>query len=492
MAIAAPAAAPVPAHKNLVLAIACLGQFMVVLDIAIVTVALPAMREGLHFSASGLQWVVNAYTLTYAGFLLLGGRAADLYGRRRIFLAGLGFFCLASLACGLAAGPAMLIAARAAQGLGGAVLSPATLTIVTTMFTEPRERARALGLWSAALASGGATGALIGGILTDYLSWRWIFLINIPIGLAAIVAARAVLPESRGGLASRSLDIAGALTITGGLTALVFGVVRTETYGWTATPTLIALALAALLIALFVYIETRVARAPLAPLGLFRSRGLTGANLAMLCIGGSMFAMWYFVSLYLQGPLGEDPLRAGLDFLPASVAVIVGAQVGGRLVPRLGPRPLLAVAALISAAGLLWMSRLDAGGTYAADILGPIVVVALGLGLSFPPGTYAATAGVPPRDAGLASGVVNTTRQLGGAVGLAALATVAVSRTHSLLDGGSSPALVNQALAAGYSRAFEVAALIAVGACLAALLIPARVRAPARQVTAAVPRAPGD
>jgi EmrB/QacA subfamily drug resistance transporter len=388
----------------------------------------------------------------------------------------------------------MLVAARAFQGLGGAVLSPATLTIVTTTFTEPRERARALGLWSAALASGGATGALIGGILTDYLSWRWIFLINLPIGLAGFVATRAVLPESRGELSSRSLDIAGALTITGGLTALVFGVVRTETYGWTAPTTLVSLAVAAVLVAVFIVIETRIARSPLAPLGLFRSRALTGANLAMLCVGGSMFAMWYFVSLYLQGPLGMDPLHGGLAFLPASVAVIVGAQLSGRLVPRTGARPLLAVAALLLCGGLIWMSRLDAGGGYTSDILGPLIVVAFGLGLSFPPGTYAATAGVPPRDAGLASGIVNSTRQLGGAVGLAALATVAADRTSSLLAGAPRhpPSFINHALAAGYSRAFEVAAVIALGACVAALSIPGRVRARAAQPATPAPTAPGD
>ena len=466
--------APAAARKGTILAIACLGQFMVILDVAIVTVALPAMRTDLHFSATGLQWVVNAYTLTFAGFLLLGGRAADLFGRRRIFLAGLGLFTLASLACGLAPGPETLVAARAVQGLGAAVLAPATLTILTTTFTESRERARALGIWSAALASGGATGALLGGILTDTLSWRWIFLINVPFGLAGVIAARAVLPETRAALASRSLDVAGALTITGSLTALVYGLVRTDSVGWASAQTASALLISAALFAAFLVIETRVATAPLVPLGLLRAPALAGANLAMLCVGGSMFAMWYFVSLYLQGVLGESPLRAGLAFLPASLAVIVGAQAGARLVPRLGPRTVLRVAPLLIAAGLLWMSRVSADGSYATDILGPIVLAALGLGLSFPPGTYAATAGVAPANAGLASGLVNSTRQIGGAVGLAALATIAVHQTASVLaEHGASAHSLATALVAGYQRAFLVGAGVAVAASLSALIIPA-------------------
>lgn len=478
----AEAGAPAAARKRTILAIACLGQFMVILDVAIVTVALPAMRTDLHFSATGLQWVVNAYTLTFAGFLLLGGRAADLYGRRRIFLAGLTLFTLASLVCGLAPGPETLIIARAVQGLGAAVLAPATLTILTTTFTEPRERARALGIWSASLASGGATGALLGGILTDTLSWRWIFLVNVPFGLAGIIAARAVLPETRAALSSRSLDVPGALTITGSLTVLVYGLVRTDTVGWGSPQTITALVIAAVLLVAFLIIETRIATAPLVPLGLLKVPALAGANLAMLCVGGSMFAMWYFVSLYLQGVLGETPLEAGLAFLPASIAVIVGAQAAARLVPRFGPRRLLLVAPLLIAAGLFWMSRVSADGSYAVDILGPITLAALGLGLSFPPATYAATAGVAPKNAGLASGLVNSNRQVGGAIGLAALATIAVHETASVLaEHGASVHPLATALVAGYQRAFLVGAVIALAASLSALIIPAvpRMRADA-------------
>ena len=473
------------ARKSTILAIACLGQFMVILDVAIVTVALPAMRSDLGFSATGLQWVVNAYTLTFAGFLLLGGRAADLFGRRRILLAGLALFTAASLVCGLAPGPETLVAARAVQGLGAAVLSPATLTILTTTFTEPAERARALGIWSAALASGGATGALLGGILTDTLSWRWIFLVNVPVGVLGIVAARAVLAERRGE-GTRSLDVAGALLVTGSLTALVYGLVRTDVIGWGSPATAAALAIAAVLMAGFLVVETRVATSPLVPLRMLRVPSLAGANLAMLCVGGSMFAMWYFASLYLQGVLGESPLRAGLAFLPASLAVIAGAQLGARLVSRLGPRRVLVVAPLVIAAGLAWMSRISADGSYATDILGPIVVAAFGLGLSFPPGTYAATAGVAPRDAGLASGLVNSTRQIGGAVGLAALATIAVHETARALADHHAPA---DALVAGYGRAFLVGAGIALAASLSALLIPGVARGRREAAAPASPEA---
>ncbi len=475
--------APDAARKRTILAIACLGQFMVILDVSVVTVALPAIRADLHFGVTGLQWVINAYTLIFAGFLLLGGRAADLYGRRRVFIAGLTLFTLASLACGLAPGAETLVIARAVQGLGGAMLAPATLTILTTTFTEPRERARALGIWSASLAAGGATGALLGGILTDTLSWRWIFLINVPFGIACIVGARAVLRESRGE-GTRSLDVAGAITITGGLTALVYGLVRTDSVGWVSGETFAAMAIALVLVAAFLVIETRVATAPLVPLGILRSPALAGANLAMLCVGGAMFAMWYFVSLYLQGVLGESPLMAGLAFLPAAIAVIVGAQVAARLVPWVGPRRLLLISPLLIAGGLMWMSRVSATGSYASDILGPITVAALGLGLCFPPSTYAATAGVAPKDAGLASGLINATRQVGGAVGLAALATIAVHQTTRALA-SSEPAA--QALVAGYQRAFLVGGFVALAASLSALLIPAIPRMRAEPAPAPAP-----
>jgi len=331
-------------RKRLILLLACLGNFMVVLDVAVVNVALPAMRADLGFSATGLQWVVNAYTLTYAGFLLLGGRTADLFGRRRMFLIALLLFTAASLVCGLAPTAGTLIAARAVQGLGAAILAPVTLTIVTMTFTQPRERAYALGWWGASLASGGAVGVLIGGILTDLLSWRWIFLINLPVGILGIVAARTLLTESRADTRNRSLDLGGAVTVTLGLTALVYGVVESNANGWTSPWTLVPIASSVVLLAAFAFIELKVATAPIAPLRIFRSRALTAANIAMFCVGGSMFAMWYFVSLYLQEVLGQSPLIAGLSFIPAALAIIMASQAAGRLVARTGPRPLLVIA----------------------------------------------------------------------------------------------------------------------------------------------------
>ena len=456
------------AHKNLILLLACLGQFMVVLDVAVVNVALPVMRVDLGFSPTGLQWVVNAYTLTYAGFLLLGGRIADLFGRRRMFLVGLLVFTLASLVCGLAPTGWAMITARAVQGVGAAILSPVTLTIVTTTFTEARERSRALGVWSASLASGGAVGVLIGGILTDLLSWRWIFLINIPVGVVGLLVGRWVIPESRGAGAGEKLDIAGAVAITASLTALVYGIVQTETHGWASPLTWVPIVAAIVLLAAFVVIETKVASSPIAPLRLLRTRALAGANIAMACVGGSMFAMWYFVSLYLQEVLHLSPLQAGVGFIPAALVIIVGAQIAGRVMPRTGPMPILVVAGVIIAISLWWMSHLSADGSYWADIFGPISLVSLGLGLSFPPGTYAAMSAVTPQLAGLASGLVNASRQVGGAIGLAVLATIAANRTATLAIGESVPS----ALADGYGRAILVGSFVALGVIAAAFLIP--------------------
>lgn len=458
-------------RKQIILLLACLGQFMVVLDIAIVTVALPSMKHSLDFSATGLQWVVNAYTLTYAGFLLLGGRAGDMFGRRRMFLIGLAVFTLASLVCGLAWSPSSMVAARAIQGLGGAILSPATLTILIVTFTDARERAHALGIWSAALASGGATGALAGGFLTDYLNWRWIFLINVPIGIVGFILARQTLTESRAE-GTRSLDVAGAVTITAGLTALVYGVVQTSSHSWGSVATIIPLTLAAILIAAFIIIEMRTT-APLVPFSTFRSRPLTGANVVMFLIGASMFAMWYFVSLYLQEVLHYSPMQAGLCFFPAAVAVVIGAQISGRIVGRAGPRMIMSASTLVVGLALFWMSQTTATSTYWSGIFGPITVAALGLGFSFPAGTFAATMGVAPQRAGLASGLVNANRQLGGAIGLAVLATIADQYTTSLLPGTALP----EAITSGYTLAFAIGGVIAICAAVSAFIVPGRVGA---------------
>ena len=456
-----------------VLTLVCLGQFMVVLDISVVNVALPSIQRDLGFSQSGLQWVVNAYTLAFAGFLLLGGRAGDLFGRRRMFIVGLGVFAGASLVGGLAQNSTMLVAARAIQGLGGAILAPATLTILTISFTEKKERARALGVWSAMAAAGGASGAILGGFLTDALSWRWILYINVPIGVGAVIAARAVLGESKAEPRERrGLDVAGALTVTAGLVSLVYGIVGTEQHGWTSWNTLVPVALAAVLLATFVLIEARLAPSPLMPLGLFRSRSVSGANLVILLTGGAFFAMWYFLSLYMQNVLGWSPLKAGFAFVPMTAAIVVGAQLAARLVPVVGPRPLLVIGGVAAAAGLAWMSGIAPHGSYVGDLLGPGLLVTLGLGLAFTPVAFAATAGVPPRDAGLASGVLNTTRQIGGSVGLAVLATLSTDRALAIQGVSPSHELFLRAQTAGYSRAFAVGAVIAGAGALAALVVP--------------------
>jgi EmrB/QacA subfamily drug resistance transporter len=463
-------------RKQLILLLTCLGQFMVVLDIAIVTVALPAMKHSLGFSPTGLQWVVNAYTLTYAGFLLLGGRTADIFGRRRIFLVGLAVFTLASLVCGLAWSPAAMVTARAIQGLGGAILSPATLTILIVTFTDPRERAHALGIWSAALACGGATGALAGGFLTDYIDWRWIFLINVPIGIVGFILAQRVLRESRAEGVPRNLDVAGAITVTAGLTALVYAVVQTDSHAWGSISTIAPLVLAVILLAAFVIIELRTA-APLVPFSIFKSRSLSGANFVMLMIGASMFAMWYFVSLYLQEVLHYSPMQAGLCFFPAAVAVVIGAQISGRIVGMFGPRLIMAVSTTVVGMALLWMSQTTATSTYFSGIFGPITIAALGLGFSFPAGTFAATSGVAARNAGLASGLVNANRQVGGAIGLAVLATIAAQHTASLV--GTTP--LPQAITEGYTLAFMIGGILAFVAAAGAFIVPAHIKPKAPQ-----------
>ena len=458
---------------GLVLALACLAQFMVVLDVSIVNVALPSIRHDLHYSAAGLQWVVNAYVLTFAGFLLLGGRASDLFGRRRIFLLGLGLFTGASLVGGLAQSDAVLTAARAAQGLGGAVLSPATLTIIMTTFTEGRERNRALGMWSSVAGAGGATGALLGGLLTNYLSWRWVLFVNVPIGVLAAVAAMLYLAESRREGAERSLDVAGSVTVTGGLAVLVYAIVNTTTTPWTSARTISLLAVAVVLLVAFVWLQTRV-RAPLMPLRLFRLRALSTANVVMLLTGVVFFSMWYFLSLYLQNVHGYSPLRAGLAFIPMAVGIIVGAQLSSRLVNSFGVRPPLLAGVVMAAGGFLWLSHLQADSGYWAGVFGAGVVLTLGVGLSFPALATAATSGVHYTEAGLASGLLNTSRQVGGSIGLAALATVASDRTRDVLaaTGRTARATVPRALTSGFDRAYLVAAVVALIAAAAAATLP--------------------
>lgn len=456
-------------HKSLILALCCLAQFMVILDVAIVNVALPAIREDLGFSATGLQWVVNAYTLAFGGFLLLGGRAADLIGRREVFAGGLLLFALASLFGGIAQTDEQLVAARAVQGLGGAVVAPATLSILMTTFTEGGERNKALGLWGAMGGVGGATGALLGGILTQTLSWRWILLINVPIGIiAALVGLRVVMRGRRDVGAARSFDLAGALTVTAGLVVLTYGIVETEAHGWGSMRTLVTIALGLALLATFVVIEGRLATAPLVPLRIFRNRPVTAANIVVFCMGAAAFAMWYFLSLYLQQVKGMDPIEAGLAFLPMTGAIIVTSQVASRLTGRVGPGVVLSTGMALIALGMLGLSRVSADGSFAGDVLLPSVITAAGIGFSFVPVTIAATTGARGPEAGLASGLVNTFRQVGGSIGLALLATIATQRTADVA--GSVTREV--ALTDGFRHAFVVGAGFAVvGAVISATML---------------------
>jgi EmrB/QacA subfamily drug resistance transporter len=454
----------------LVLGIVLIGQFMVVLDASIVNVALPSIQHDLHFSTSGLQWIVNAYTLTFAGFLLLGGRAADLYGRRKIFLVGLTLFTLSSLLGGLAQNQTWLISARALQGLGAAILAPATLTILTSSFPEGPARAWALGAWSAVSSAGASAGALLGGVLTEFLDWRWILFVNVPVGVVALVAALRYVPESRADLVHRHLDLGGALTVTGGLVALVFALVRTETYSWGSTQVLVPLAVGLVLLAVFVVLQARFSKAPLVPLRIFRSRFVAGGNVVMLMLFGALFGSWYFETLYMQHVLGYSPLRAGLAFLPQTVLIAAGAQVTSRLVPRFGPRPLIVLGALVAAAGAGWLAQISVSSTFVADLLGPYVLIGLGMGLAVTPIAVAGTAGVPREDAGLASGLLNTSRTVGASIGLAALATIAASRTTGELVGiAATPAHTASALSAGYALAFSVAAWVLVVTAIVAI-----------------------
>jgi EmrB/QacA subfamily drug resistance transporter len=451
-----------------ILAICCIAQFMVVLDVAIVNVALPQMRDSLGLSVAGQQWVVNAYTLTFAGFLMLGGRAADLFGRRRVFMIGLAVFTVCSLIGGLAQSGSWLIAARAAQGIGGAILAPATLSILVTTFTDPSERRRALGAWSATAASGAAVGVLAGGVLTSLLNWRWVLFVNVPIGIVLMVGAWMALPRHEEVGPKRALDIFGAVTVTAGLAVLVYGIVSTDTHPWGSMQTIVTLAIGLVLLAMFFVNEARFARDPLIPLGIFRRRSLSVANGIAVTIGAGLFGTYFFLSLYLQDVNGYSALRAGLAFLPAGLCTLAGALIGTRLVQIMGARRQLVLGPTLAAGGLFWLSTIGAGAGYFSNVLGPLILIGLGIGMSFVPMTLSATTGVPPHEAGLASGLINTTRQVGGALGLAIMATVATSvATHHLVGSHN----VDAALTSGYRAAFVIAgAGLLVGALLALAL----------------------
>jgi EmrB/QacA subfamily drug resistance transporter len=462
-----------PRAKNLALVLLAMTQFVIVIDAAIVNVALPSIGAHLHFSRDDLSWVVNAYTLTFGGFLLLGGRLADLLGRRRMFMIGLVLFSLASFAGGIAQSEPWLIAARAVQGLGAAIVSPAALSIITTTFAEGPERNRALGIWGAVAGAGGAAGVLLGGILTSGLSWRWVLFVNVPIGIAAAALAPRFLAESRAEDQANAFDLPGAVTVTAGLSLLVYAVVDAVNAGWGSTATIVRLAGAALLLIAFVVIELRQ-RHPLVPFSIFRLRTLRGANVVGLLIGMSLFSMFFFISLYLQDVLHFSPIKTGVSYLPLAIGIILSAGLASQLVTRLGFKPPLIAGLLLIAGALVWFAQVPGiGGSYWADVFGPSLLAAVGLGFSFVPVTIAAVSGTKPHQAGLASGLINTSQQIGGALGLAILATIANSRTQSLFHAGVHTTSV--ALTKGYDRAFLAGAGFAIaGAILAAVLISSR------------------
>jgi EmrB/QacA subfamily drug resistance transporter len=453
-----------PHRRWWALVVLCLGVLMIVLDTTIVNVALPSIRADLQFSDASLVWVVNAYMLTFGGFLLLGGRLGDLYGHRRLFLAGIALFTLASLACGVAASQAVLVVARAVQGLGGAVVSAIALSLIMNLFTEPAERAKAMGVYGFVCAGGGSIGVLLGGLLTGALSWHWIFLVNLPIGALVFVLCLLLIPAGRGGAAGGRLDVGGAVTVTLSLMLAVYAIVDGNAVGWTSMQTLGLLAAALVLLAGFIAIESRVP-SPLMPLDLFRRRNVSTANIVGVLWAAAMFA-WFFISaLYLQLVLGDTPMQVGLAFLPANLIMAVfSLGLSARLVMRHGIRIPLAMGLLLAAAGLALFARAPVDGGFWVDVLPGMVLLGLGAGMAFNPVLLAAMSDVKPEDSGLASGVVNTSFMMGGALGLAVLASVAAARTEALA--GTAAGAPAAALNAGYHVAFAIGALFALAAAI--------------------------
>jgi EmrB/QacA subfamily drug resistance transporter len=449
------------------LIVLCLGDLMIVLDTTIVNVALPSIKTDLGFSQTSLAWIVNAYLLTFGGFLLLGGRLGDLFGHRRLFLIGVSLFTLASVACGLSTTQGLLVAARTVQGLGGAVVSAVALSLIMNLFTEPAERAKAMGVFGFVLSGGGTLGVLLGGVLTDVLSWHWIFLVNVPIGLAVYILSLRLVPAT-GGSAGGRLDVAGAVTVTASLMLAVYAIVNGNQEGWTSAQTLGLLGGAAVLMAAFLTIEARVP-APLVPLGLFRLRNLATANVVGVLWSAAMFA-WFFISaLYLQEVLGYTALQVGLAFLPATL--IMGAfsiSLSAKLIMRFGIKPPLATGLLLAAVGLLLFVRAPVDGNFVVDVLPSMILLGCGAGMAFNPVLLAAMNDVAPEQSGLASGIVNTSFMMGGALGLAILASLAASRTDSLTGTGHGPLA---ALNGGYHAAFFVGALFAAVAAVLSLVL---------------------
>jgi len=464
------------------LALIVTAQFMVILDVAIVNVALPSIKSDLHFSETNLQWVISAYAILFGGVLLLGGRLADLLGRRRLFLAGLALFTASSLLCGLAWSESSLIGFRALQGLGGALLAPAALSLLMTTFAEGRERNLALGIYGAASGSGAAVGVLLGGVLTSYLSWSWVFFINVPVGLAAIALAPLLLNEERAARATRHFDVLGAASITGGLMLLVYATTRATTDGWGAPLTVGLFAVAVALVLAFVAIELR-SPSPLLPLRIFRSRTLTGANAAMAIVGGVAFSEFFLLTLYLQDVLHYSAMQSGVAFTGFAFAVVVVSNIAQAIVGRVGVRPTLTAGLLASALSVAWLARLPVEGHYFWDLFPAFVLGGAGMGLSFVPVTIASLTGVQRSDAGVASGLVNTSRQIGGAVALAAVSAIAATSSGNFASAHGVSATSSAALDHGFRTAlYALIGLLILGALIAVTLVRS---APAPEESAA-------
>ena len=458
-------------RKWLALALLATTQFVIVLDAAIVNVAIPSIGRELHFSEENLTWIPNAYALTFGGFLLLGGRMADLLGRRRLFMVGLALFSVASLLGGLSTSEGQLIAARGLQGIGAALLAPSALSMVTTTFAEGAERNKALGVWGAVSGSGGAAGVLLGGVLTEYLGWEWVLWVNVPIGIIAAILAPRLLQESRREAETRTFDALGAVTVTAGLSLLVYALVDTINAGWGSSQTIGLLLLSAALLGAFVATELR-SQAPLMPFRIFRLRTLTGANVVGLLVGASLFSMFFFLSRYMQQVLGYDALKAGLSYLPLALAIVFAAGAASLLVTKLGFKPVLVAGMALITIALLWFSRVPVDGDYVSDLLGPMVLAAIGLGFAFVPVTIAAVSNISDDDSGLASGLINTSQQVGGALGLAILGTIASSRTSDLATAAQGdPSALPGALTEGFQLAFLAGAGFAVLGIIATLVL---------------------
>jgi len=482
-------------RRGIALALVLGAQLMIILDMTVVNIALPSIARGLHFSEPSLSWVLNAYTLTFGGLLLLGGRAGDILGRRRVFIAGIALFTAASLAGGLATSDTWLLAARAVQGVGGAIASPAVLALIAASFAEGRERTRALSIYTAVAMGGGSLGLVLGGVITEWVSWRWVLFVNVPIGIAVALAAPVFLPESE--RQPGRFDLVGALTSTAGMTALVYGFIQAASYGWGDRRALAAFAAATLLLAVFLVNESR-ARQPITPLRLFADRGRSGSYATRLLLVAGMFGMFYFLTQFVQDILGFSPLQAGISFLPMTAALFAVSRLSPRLLARFGPKPLMVVGLLPAVAGMAWLSRISPDSTYVSGVLGPMLLLGTGMGVAFVPLTMASLAGVRPQDSGAASSMVNVTQQVGGSLGLAILVTAFATATR---NAAQQPAAhltslaqaSQQVIVHGMASAFTLAAVFDVLALLiVVLVIRDRARQPADAPQPADARSPAD